>query len=197
MCVLACLELDERVRHRAGPGGRGRPLSVSAENGVTTTRRQGTWRAGSLVTTLLDPAARARGFAEASLLSEWPQIVGPSLAARCHPMAVRFERGRRGGGTLVLQAGNSAALELQHSAPQLVERVNRFFGYPAVRALRFLPSPTWQPHRIVEPAQPPPLTPHELESIETAVRPVADASLRDALAALGRSVRRRTRRAPV
>ena len=40
----------------------------------------------------LDPAARARGFATAALLSDWPAIVGVELAALPMPHRVVWPR---------------------------------------------------------------------------------------------------------
>ena len=37
---------------------------------------------GAYVARMLDPIARARGFAISSLLSEWPAVVGDELAKR-------------------------------------------------------------------------------------------------------------------
>jgi hypothetical protein len=156
--------------------------------------RPGTWQVARLLTSILDPAARARGFTEASLLAEWGSIVGPGLAGRCQPIAVRFERGRRGGGVLLLEAGSGAALELQHAAPQLIERVNRYFGTTAIRSLRFVPRPLWAPPRRPAVIADPPLDQVARAALEETVRPVADAGLKSALTRLGDAVHRRARR---
>ena len=56
-------------------------------------------------------------------------------------MRVDYAPGRRSGGTLLLQVGGAAALEIQHAAPQLLERINAYFGHRAVRQLRLLQMP--------------------------------------------------------
>jgi len=158
-------------------------------------RRLGTRRVGSLVGRILDPAARARGFAAAGLLTDWAGIVGPALAGRCRPVEVRFERGRRAGGTLVLEAGGGAALELQHAAPQILERINSHFGFAAVRGLRFLPA-----RLAVQAPQPPPsrtIDAETEEAIGAVVAEVADPALRAALATLGRAVAARAAAPPL
>ncbi len=162
--------------------------------GLDPGRRQG--RAGSagrevgrLLAAVLDPAARRRGFAQANLLADWARIVGPSLARRCQPLRVDYAPGRRRGGTLLVQAGGAAAMEVQHAAPQIVERVNTYFGFPAVRQLRLLQMPL----RAAAPPPAPPrrraLTAEEEAALGEAVGPVADADLRSALLRLGRTVR--------
>ena len=93
-----------------------------------------------LLRRVLEPAARRRGLAEAKLLTEWPTIVGPALATRCHPIRLS-SRSDRPGGMLVLHVAGAAALELQHSEPQILERINGYFGYGAVGRLRLIQAP--------------------------------------------------------
>jgi hypothetical protein len=140
-----------------------------------------------LLGAILDPAARRRGFAEASLLADWAEIVGPALARRCRPVRVDHAPGRRRGGTLLVQASGAAAVEIQHAAPQIVERINTYFGYPAIRQLRLLQMP-------LRPPAPPRPQPRALRADEEAalaerVTGVADGELREALLALGRALR--------
>lgn len=162
--------------------------------GLDDDRRQGrTTLAGSrlagLISAVLDPAARRRGFAVASLLSDWPAIVGPPLARRCHPMRVEYAPGRRGKGVLLLHVGSAAAVEVQHSAREIIDRINTYFGYPAIRQLRLLQVPMQVPMhapapvRIVKPPNP------KLEAVlAERVRRIEDEELQAALMALGRAV---------
>jgi hypothetical protein len=138
---------------------------------------------------VLDPAARRRGFAQASLLADWATIVGPSLARRCQPVRVDYAPGKRRGGTLLVHAGGATAIEVQHAAPQIVERINTYFGFNAVRQLRLLQVP-------LKPVAPPrsaprlrPLRPEEEAALHGAVDGVGDEGLKEALLMLGRSLR--------
>jgi hypothetical protein len=162
---------------------------VAADQGTRQGRSgQAGLQVARLLGGILDPAARRRGFAEASLLADWAMIVGPALARRCQPVRVDYAPGRRSGGTLVLQAGGAAALELQHAGPQLLERINAYFGHKAVRQLRLLQMPL-PPART---AHPPPLralVPGEEAALAAGVAAVVDDPLRAALLALGRTVR--------
>lgn len=143
-----------------------------------------------LLGAILDPAARRRGFTEASLLADWSTIIGPALARRCQPLRVEHVPGRRRGGTLVLQASGPAAIEVQHAAPQLIERINTYFGHRAIRQLRLLQMPLPPPAPSVARA---PLLPQDEAELATGVAGVADPGLRAALLALGRAVRRARR----
>ncbi len=40
------------------------------------------------------------------------------------------------GGTLTLRATPSASLEVQHLKPRILERIQRYFGYPAITELK-------------------------------------------------------------
>jgi hypothetical protein len=154
-------------------------------------RGGGLRRLPDLLSALLDPAARRRGLAEAKLLTEWPTIVGPGLAGRCQP--IRLGNGTdRAGGILVLHVAGAAALELQHSEVQILERINGFFGYPAVSRLRLIQAP---PLRRSSRAAPPVARPvsvtAELE-VRDAVQVIRDPGLRTALADLGRALKSRS-----
>src|SRR3954463_3961785 len=118
-------------------------MSGTDKVGVDTGSRQGrSGHAGRqvvrLLASILDPAARRRGFAEASLLADWASVVGPALAQRCQPVRVDYAPGRRRGGVLMVHAGGAAAIEVQPAAPQIIERINTYFGFAAVRQLRLL-----------------------------------------------------------
>jgi hypothetical protein len=169
----------------------------AAAPGKTPGRGQGLRRGGGLkrlpemMTRVLDPAARRRGLASAAVLTDWAAIVGPALAARCQPVKLgRDPEGR--GGILHLRVSSTAALELQHAAPQLVERINTHFGYPAVARLRLVQAPL---RRIARPAAPAlrPLSTEEEAEIEAAVAGVGDDGLKTALAGLGRALTSRGR----
>jgi len=150
-------------------------------------RGGGLRRLPDLLGRVLDPASRRRGLAEARVLTDWPSIVGEALAARCQP--VKLTGGDRGhGGILHIHVAGSAALELQHSEPQLLERINSYFGYPAVARLRLIRAPLALPRRAPAAALPP-LDATARAEIEAVVQPVADDALRAALAGLGATLK--------
>jgi hypothetical protein len=130
-----------------------------ARPAVTVQRRRASAALSRLLTGLLSPAARARGFAAVGVIEEWPKVVGAGLARRCHPVRLEFRRGTTTGGTLLLQASGGAALELQHCSPQLIERVNDYFGFPAVARLRLVQMPLRPSPAAAGPADPAQLEP--------------------------------------
>ena len=105
-----------------------------------------------LLGAILDPAARRRGFTEASLLADWATIVGPVLARRCQPLRVEHAPGGGAAARSCCRPAAAAAIELQHATPQLIERINTYFGHRAIRQLRLLQMP-------LPPAAPPAAAP--------------------------------------
>jgi hypothetical protein len=86
---------------------------------------------------VVKPLVKDRPLAETQLLLDWTSVVGEELAALARPLKVRFDRpAERLGGVLELACDGGAALELQHRAPLLIERVNAWLGYPAIARLR-------------------------------------------------------------
>ncbi len=88
------------------------------------------------VAELLPDAGRASfrkfGFVQHSVVSRWGEIVGQRYAGVSAPESIRFPQGKRANGVLTLTVSGAHAPMMQHVAPEIVERVNRFFGYPAV-----------------------------------------------------------------
>jgi hypothetical protein len=99
---------------------------------------------------------RRQGFASAELVTRWTEIVGAQIAAHCEPVKIQWSRrpssvtsfGRPVGagdgqepGTLVLRAEGPAAIEIQHLAPVICERVNCFLGWRAVARLALRQAP--------------------------------------------------------
>ncbi len=77
-------------------------------------------------------AFRRFGFVQSSIVSRWPEIVGTKLAGASIPESIRFPVGKKQDGVLTLTVRGAHAPMMQHIAPEIIERVNRFFGYAAI-----------------------------------------------------------------
>ncbi len=98
-------------------------------------------RIGRLFDQVAGPALERHGRQQAMLLAHWPEIAG-DIAAFCRPERLQRPRGRGGDGlTLRLKVMPGRALEVQHMAPQLMERINAFFGHRLVGRLTFVQAP--------------------------------------------------------
>lgn len=139
------------------------------------------------------PILRGRGFAEARVIADWPLIVGAQLAEDCCPDKLSHGRGENAVGVLHLRVAPAAAVEIQHLTPQIIERVNRFFGYRAVDRLALLQGPL--PKRKTDKREPPrPLSPAEDAGIARGTAAIDNEPLRQAVADLGRAILRRTQK---
>lgn len=130
-------------------------------------------------------AFRRFGFVEGAIVARWTEIVGPAFADGVTPDSLRFAQGQRTGGTLTLAADGAHALMLQHVAPQVIERVNRFFGYDAVSRIAIrqgAPAAIKRQPAIAHPPAPIPAETHD------SLKAIRDDGLRASLEELARQV---------
>ena len=137
-------------------------------------------------------AFRKFGFVQSAIVSRWPEIVGARYAGVSAPESIKFPQGQRTDGTLNLVVRGAHATMMQHIAPEIVERVNRFFGYGAI--VRVMIRQGDVPAARVK-AAPPSLRPVPVE-LGASLRTIADPELKAVLEALAGSVAA-TRGAPV
>lgn len=145
----------------------------------------------SLAASLPEAAKRTlrhHGFAESGIVTDWPAIVGETLAAHSTPIRLGFPRGKRLEGTLQVSVSGALALELQHLEPLVLERINGYFGYRAVGRLKLVhdgrkppPPPATRAAPARDDAKADAALPPEIREIE-------DSALRQALERLGRAV---------
>lgn len=131
----------------------------------------------ALLPGLVRTAFRHRSFAAAQVVADWEAIVGPAIAAVTVPR-------RLAAGTLTIACAGPVALELQHLAPMLIERITAHLGRPVVRRLRLVHDAT---PRMAEPP-PPAARPADEAAAARAVAGLPEGPLRDALLALARSL---------
>lgn len=93
-----------------------------------------------LIAGALDPLVRKRGLARAELIAWWPDIVGPAYAGRTLPERIRWPRDGKAA-TLFVRCDPSLALQLAHETDSMRERLNGYFGYAAVGAVRIVQGP--------------------------------------------------------
>lgn len=125
-------------------------------------------------------AFRKFGFVQSSVVSRWPEIVGPRYAGVSTPESIKFPHGQRADGLLTLLVDGAHAPMMQHVAPAIVERVNRFFGYNAVARVAIRQGPAAKP---AERRAPPSLQPVPVE-LGDSLRAIGDPELRACLASL-------------
>jgi hypothetical protein len=131
-------------------------------------------------------AFKRYGFVQSGIVTRWAEIVGPKYAGVSSPESIRFPPGKKAEGVLTVTVKGAHASMMQHIAPEIVERVNRFFGYAAVQRLVLRQgNVAARPSRVAPPS---------LKSIEppaalgAGLRAIADPELRAVLGALAAGV---------
>ena len=136
-------------------------------------------------------AFRRFGFVQSSVVTRWPEIVGVRHAQVCMPEAIRFPPGEKSDGILQLVVLPAHAPLLQHVIPEIIERVNRFFGYKAVARIKLRQGAVKPPHAEERPRAQgglgPSLKPIPME-LGDSLRDIGDPELRTVLESLARSL---------
>ncbi len=153
----------------------------------TRPRGKGVRPIGDLMPEIGRTAFRRFGFVQSSVVTRWPEIVGPAHARICSPEAIRFPPGEKSDGILQLVVVPAHAPLIQQVTPEIIERVNRFFGYKAVARVK-LRQGAVTPAQADRPAKAPPsLKPIPLE-LGDSLRDIGDPELRMVLESLARSL---------
>ncbi len=132
-------------------------------------------------------AFRKFGFVQSSVVSRWNEIVGPRYAAVSAPELIRFPMGKKAEGTLELVVEGAHATMMQHVIPEIIERVNRFFGYSAVAKIKMRQGTIAKSTPVQKSASPPSLKPLPME-LGDSLREIADPELFAVLESLAQSL---------
>jgi hypothetical protein len=150
-----------------------------------------TRKLAELTAEFMADAFKKQGFARTELVTRWKEIAGAEIAACAEPLKLQWPRTKDGEepepATLVLRVEGPAALEIQHQTGVIIERVNRFFGWPAVGWIALRQAPLSKPK--LRPGLPK-VDPAEAEKVAATLTGIADDELRMALARLGAAVKR-------
>ena len=155
-------------------------------------RSSGTPHVSKVLGRITGRTMNRRGFSDNRMLENWSAIVGPQLAAMSQPVRLsRRQSGRDGeetaGGVLTVKAEGAIALEIQHLAPQIIDRLNSYYGYAAIARLNIVQGPvTVTP----SPLSPPPIKDEEISALADDFDEIDTPRLKRALASLALLMRR-------
>jgi hypothetical protein len=108
---------------------------------------------GAFVPKVVAAAFEKFGFHTAEIMTSWETIVGADLARMTRPEAIKWPRGtkarppvdddnaRGSGATLVIACDPAFALEVSYRTREVIDRINRYFGYRAIAQLRVVQAP--------------------------------------------------------
>ncbi len=161
--------------------------------------------AGSFVPKIAAKAFEKFGFHTAEIMMQWPTIVGAEIANWTQPERIRWPRPAKGsdgadddearpGGTLVLRVEPARALDIEYRGAEIIERINRYFGYRAVETLKLIQAPLERSaasERTAATKVLPPQNPAAAPPAPPEVSALPDDPLKSALEALWTSVNRK------
>ncbi|MFN3868988.1 MAG: DUF721 domain-containing protein [Hyphomicrobiaceae bacterium] len=162
----------------------------------------------SFVPAITRKAFEKHGFAAASLITDWVQVVGADLARSTRPERLKWPRAAvsvealddasasRPGATLTLRVDPAAALDVQYRKAQIIERINAYFGYRAVADIRIVQAGSDEeinatPPSSLPPAQLRPVAATAPAALTATLASVTDDGLRAALERLAASMAKR------
>ena len=156
-----------------------------------TLQRRGAKALAEFMPGIIEEALAARGLSEASLIADWPAIVGASIARYARPIQLLWppRAARRdpdapiAPATLVLRVDGAFALEAQHNAAVIAARVNAHLGWRCVERIAFRQGPL-PPPKARRRAPSAPSAEAESEA-RTVAAPIESEDLREALTRLG------------
>lgn len=155
-----------------------------------------------LIDATIAESCHQRGLASVEIVTRWAEIVGEALAARALPIKLAWPSRAESAepGVLHIRVEGGFAIELQHDAPVVIERVNRYFGWRCIGRLALRQGPVPRPRARRAFVEPDAAERGEIERrLGQAVGPFEDPALAASLARLGALVVRdkRRRAAPV
>ncbi|MBR6412066.1 MAG: DUF721 domain-containing protein [Alphaproteobacteria bacterium] len=139
------------------------------------------------VQAIAKPILGRRGFAEIDILGSWEEMVGADLARGILPEKLTFEKDKRVNGTLyVKSAGGAFATLFEFQKQRVIERINCFFGYPAVAQIKIRQGALKLKSETVETARS--LTPAEEKELQKRVSAIEDEELRTQAYEIGKAI---------
>ena len=168
---------------------------------MSTFQRKGAIQISEAANRLMDPVLAKKAGINTALLGSWDEIAGADFADCTRPEKISWSRrnsemaGEGGGvepGVLTIACEGARALFLTHAQGELIQRINGFFGYPAIRQIRIVQKPVTPMHKHRR--KPRPLSAAETSRLASMTHEIENENLKAALERLGRAVIGRNKR---
>ena len=162
---------------------------------MSTFQRRGAFQIAEAANGLLDPVLQKKAGINTALIGSWDEIAGSDFADCTRPDKITWPRrnadrhGEAGGmeaGVLTIACEGARALFLAHAQGELIQRINGFFGFPAIRQIRIVQKPVnvqARPRRRLRP-----LSASEKTHLEELTADIESEPLKAALDRLGRGI---------
>jgi hypothetical protein len=155
--------------------------------------RKGAKQIAEVANGLIDPVLARRAGINTALLRSWDEIVGEDFAECTRPEKIAWAR--RGGageesgyqpGVLTIACEGARALFLTHAQGELIQRINGFFGFPAVHQIRIVQKPVSMTFKRSR--KPVPLKGEAARKLDEMMEGIEGDKLREAVKRLGTAV---------
>ena len=155
--------------------------------------RRGAKQIAEVANGLVDPMLARRAGINTALLGSWEEIVGADFAECTRPEKIAWAR--RGGageegsyqpGVLTIACEGARALFLSHAQGELIQRINGFFGFPAIHQIRIVQKPVSTAFK--RSGRPVPLKGEAARKLADMMEGIDNEKLRSAVARLGTAV---------
>ena len=117
---------------------------------MSTFERKGAFQIAEAANRLIDPVLQRKAGINTALIGSWDEIAGSDFADCTRPEKITWprrnsdRRGEAGGmepGVLTIACEGARALFLAHAQGELIQRINGFFGFPAIRQIKIVQKP--------------------------------------------------------
>lgn len=128
------------------------------------------------------------------MMAGWADVAGAEIAAKTTPLDLKFQKrpeGTKGGGQAVLHLAvqPAFALEFSYQKNLLIERLNMFFGYGAIKDIKIVQNSEVMRSKEKKPRpRTKPLPLPESQKIDKMVSGIEGDELGDALKSLGKAI---------
>jgi hypothetical protein len=162
---------------------------------MSTFQKYGEVQISEAANRLMDPVLAKKAGINTALIGCWDEIAGADFADCTRPEKITWprrtneygsERGDVEPGVLTIACEGARALFLSHAQGELIQRINGFFGYPAIRQIRIVQKPVVSQHKYRR--KPRALTPPEASRLNAMTGQIDNENLKAALDRLGRAV---------
>lgn len=162
---------------------------------MSTYQRKGALQIAEVANRLIDPVLARKAGINTALIGCWDEIAGPDFADCTRPEKISWPRrnaemtGESSGvepGVLTIACEGARALFLTHAQGELIQRINGFFGYPAIRQIRIVQKPVTPLNKLRR--KPRALSVAENARLQTLTGEIENESLKAALDKLGRAI---------
>lgn len=124
------------------------------------------------------------------MLADWTHIAGAEIASKAIPLDLKYAKkiDQKSQATLHLAVQSAFALEVSYQQSLLIERLNMFFGYPAIKDIKIIQQTNVMTSKRSRIAPPRRVTVAEEKILDGMVSKIQENDLQTALKNLGKAI---------